>query len=151
MSGLTSDRHELPPEIDSSRPHSARVHDYLLGGENYFEADRALADPVLQAAPHSRTVALENRQFLGRVVGPAGHPHPPGRSAHDFGQPVALTLFSVLHLLREEDKPAEIIAFTGLELIPPGVVLVSEWRDGGDGPRPGPHEVNYYGGVALKP
>jgi S-adenosyl methyltransferase len=77
--------------------------------------------------------------------------HPAAQRTLDFGQPVALTLFSVLHLLREEDKPAEIIAFTGLELIPPGVVLISEWRDGGDAPRPGPHEVNYYGGVALKP
>ncbi len=49
------------------------------GGENHFEADHALADQVLQAAPHSRTEALENRQFPGPVVGPAGHPHPPGR------------------------------------------------------------------------
>jgi hypothetical protein len=80
MSGLTPDRQELPPEIDTSGPHSARVYDYLLGGENHFEADRALADQVLQAAPHSRTSELENRQFPGRVVGPAGHPHPPGRS-----------------------------------------------------------------------
>jgi S-adenosyl methyltransferase len=68
MAGLTPDRQELPPEIDTSRPHSARVYDYLLGGKNHFEADRALAHQVLQAAPHSRTAARENRQFLGRVV-----------------------------------------------------------------------------------
>jgi hypothetical protein len=275
MAGLTPDRQELPPEIDTSRPHSARVYDYLLGGKNHFEADRALAHQVLQAAPHSRTAARENRQFLGRVVrylaaeagirqfldigtglpatsnvheiaqdaapssrivyvdndplvlaharalltsAPDGRTayidadlrdpvailtHPATQSTLDFGQPVALTLFSVLHLLQEEDKPREIIdtlvgalppgsyvaashitaqhapevvgrsqgivrgaglgaqardsdefarlAFTGLQLIPPGVVLVSEWRPGGDGPRPAPHEVNYYGGVALKP
>jgi S-adenosyl methyltransferase len=43
------------------------------------------------------------------------------------------------------------MAFTGLELVPPGVVLVSEWRPTGDSPRPAPAEVNIYGGVARKP
>ena len=43
------------------------------------------------------------------------------------------------------------LAFSGLELVPPGVVLVSEWRPDGTGPRPAPHEVNCYGGVARKP
>ncbi len=43
------------------------------------------------------------------------------------------------------------LAFSGLELVPPGVVLVSEWRPDGEGPRPAPYEVNCYGGVARKP
>jgi hypothetical protein len=43
------------------------------------------------------------------------------------------------------------LAFAGLDLTPPGVVLVSEWRPAGDGPRPAPAEVNCYGGVARKP
>jgi hypothetical protein len=43
------------------------------------------------------------------------------------------------------------LAFRGLELVPPGVVLVSEWRPDTPGPHPGPAEVNIYGGVALKP
>ncbi len=44
------------------------------------------------------------------------------------------------------------LAFSGLELVPPGVVLVSEWRPEADsGPRPAPAEVNCYGGVARKP
>jgi len=43
------------------------------------------------------------------------------------------------------------LAFTGLELVPPGVVLVSEWRPTGMGPRPTAAEVNCYGGVAHKP
>jgi S-adenosyl methyltransferase len=42
------------------------------------------------------------------------------------------------------------LAFTGLELVDPGVVLVSEWRP--EEPiRPLPSEVNTYGGVARKP
>lgn len=43
------------------------------------------------------------------------------------------------------------LAFAGLELIPPGVVPVSEWRPGPDGPRPTAAEVSFYGGVARKP
>jgi S-adenosyl methyltransferase len=43
------------------------------------------------------------------------------------------------------------LAFGDLELVPPGVVLVSEWRPDVAGPRPGPAQVNCYGGVARKP
>jgi hypothetical protein len=35
--------------------------------------------------------------------------------------------------------------------VPPGVVLVSEWRPDLDEPRPSPAEVSFYGGVARKP
>jgi S-adenosyl methyltransferase len=42
------------------------------------------------------------------------------------------------------------IAFSELDLVPPGVVLVSEWRPDADGPLPTPAEVGIYGGVALK-
>jgi hypothetical protein len=43
------------------------------------------------------------------------------------------------------------LAFTGLDLVPPGVVLVSEWRPRAGLPLPEPAEVNIYGGVARKP
>jgi hypothetical protein len=43
------------------------------------------------------------------------------------------------------------LAFSGLGLVPPGVVLVSEWRPEDTGPRPAPAEVNCYGAVARKP
>jgi hypothetical protein len=120
----------------------------------------------------------------------------------DLGQPTALVMLATLHLIQDDDRPAEIIAalldvlpsgsyfvashitmehaadaiaagqstmrgaglsaqartsdefarlaFAGLELVPPGVVLVSKWRPAGDGPRPAPAEVNCYGGVARK-
>ena len=41
--------------------------------------------------------------------------------------------------------------FSGLELVPPGVVLTSEWRPEAAGPRPKPEEVNAYGAVGRKP
>jgi len=263
------------PDLDTSRPHPARVYDYFLGGKNHFAPDRALAETMLQNAPHLRTSARENRAFLGRAVrylareggirqfldigtglptadsvhevaqesapesrvvyvdnDPMVLAHaralltstPEGRTAYihadlkeprkilddpltrevlDFGQPVGLILLAVLHFLQDEDKPAEIVAtlldalppgsylvashialdhaaapvaamtratqqsgirsqprdssefatlaFSGLELVPPGVVLLSEWRPDGDGPRPAPTEVNFYAGVAHKP
>ena len=42
------------------------------------------------------------------------------------------------------------LAFAGLEMVDPGVVVVSDWRPQGTGPRPLASEVNTYGGVARK-
>jgi SAM-dependent methyltransferase len=51
--------------------------------------------------------------------------------------------------IRSSDEFGE-LAFGALELVDPGVVLVSEWRP--EEPiRPMPSEVNTYGGVARKP
>jgi S-adenosyl methyltransferase len=51
--------------------------------------------------------------------------------------------------IRTSDEFGE-LAFSDLELVDPGVVLVSEWRP--EEPiRPLPSEVNTYGGVARKP
>jgi hypothetical protein len=44
------------------------------------------------------------------------------------------------------------VAFAGLELVPPGLAAVSEWRPEETGtPRPLPAEVAYYGAVGRKP
>jgi hypothetical protein len=43
------------------------------------------------------------------------------------------------------------LAFDGLELIEPGLTLVSEWRPDSEGPRPTAAEVSWYGAVARKP
>ena len=274
MTDLVGD--DLPvPEIDTSRPHPARMYDYYIGGKNHFAADRAVADAALAHWPAGRIGLRENRRFLGRAVrylaGEAGirqfldigsglpttsnvheiaqtvdpscrvvyvdsdsmvlaHARalltskPEGRTAYiqadlkspadilaspvvrsviDFDQPVALMLLAVLHFLREEDKPETVVAalldalppgsylaashmtlehdpvgvgggqrayhkaglpmnardadefaslaFSGLELVPPGVVLVSEWRPDSNAPRPTAAEVSCYGGVARKP
>jgi hypothetical protein len=274
MTDLTVDN--LPaPEIDTSRPHPARMYDYYIGGKNHFAADRVVADAALASWPSGRIGLRENRRFLGRAVrylaGQAGirqfldigsglpttanvheiaqavdpssrvvyvdndpmvlaharallSSRPEGRAAYiqadlrspldilaspavrsviDFGQPVALMLVAVLHFLEEEDKPETVLsalldalpsgsylaashmtlehdpegvgggqrayreaglpmhardadefaslAFRGLDLVPPGLVLVSEWRPESKAPRPTPAEVSCYGGVARKP
>ncbi len=270
-----SEMPELPTEIDTSRPHPARMYDYFLGGKNNFAADRETADKVIAAMPGVRTGPRENRAFLGRAVrylaaeagirqfldigtglpatnsvhevaqaidpscrvvyvdnDPLVLAHaralltstPEGRTEYihadlrspgsilsspvvretlDFTQPIALMLVAVLHFIPDEDNPAAIIAalldalppgsyltashitaehmpagtaegqkayrsagvpiqprdsdvfaslaFCGLSLVPPGVMLVSEWRPTGSGPRPQAAEVNAYGGVARKP
>lgn len=263
-----------PPEIDTSRPHTARMYDYFLGGKNHFAADRELADTVLVSTPSARVAARENRAFLGRAVrfltaeagirqfldigtglpttnnvhevaqeiapesrvvyadnDPLVLAHaralltssPEGRTSYiqadlrkpetildspvvretlDFSQPVALMLVAILHFLPDRDRPEAAIAklldalppgsylvashttaehdpeqwaplqrayesggipgqfrdsgefarlaFSGLDLVPPGVVLVSEWRPDDVGPRPTPAEVSVYGGAARK-
>ena len=274
MTDLTAD--DLPvPEIDTSRPHPARMYDYYIGGKNHFAADREVADAALAHWPSGRIGLRENRKFLGRAVrylaGAAGvrqfldigsglpttanvheiaqavdpssrvvyvdhdpmvlvHARallssaPEGRTAYiqadlkspldilsspvvrsvlDFDEPVALMLVAVLHFLEEEDEAEAVLkalldalppgsylaashltlehdpvgvgggqrvyheaglpmcardsdefaslAFSGLELVPPGVVLVSEWRPDSNAPRPSAAEVSCYGGVARKP
>lgn len=142
---------DLPPEIDTSRPHPARVYDALIGGTSNFAVDRETVERVLQRSPNARVAPRENRAFLGRAVrfltAEAGlRQHDRERTA--AGQAVMRDA-GITMQKRDFGVFAE-IAFTGLELVPPGVVLVSEWRPADDSPRPSPAEVNIYGGVARK-
>ncbi|GAA1976011.1 hypothetical protein GCM10009838_40300 [Catenulispora subtropica] len=57
-----------PPQIETSRPHPARIYDYLLGGKDHFPADREAAEVALSALPELRAMARANRAFLGRTV-----------------------------------------------------------------------------------
>jgi hypothetical protein len=262
-------------EIDTTKPHPARMYDYFLGGKNNFAVDRETAEKALKSWGTVRTAARENRAFLGRAVRylvaeagirqfldigtglpSANNVHevaqdlapscrvvyvdndpivlaharalltskPEGKTAYihadfteprkiledqatretlDFTEPVALMLVALLHFVPDEAEPRRTIqalldalpsgsylvashatdehdpdmlagagrayqergltgqirtseefadlAFSGLEMVDPGVVLVSEWRPQGAGPRPLASEVNTYGGVARKP
>ncbi|HZU57844.1 MAG TPA: SAM-dependent methyltransferase [Actinocrinis sp.] len=55
-------------EIDTSVAHTARMYDYYLGGKDNYEVDRDAAEQVLAVFPQMRTIARENRAFLGRAV-----------------------------------------------------------------------------------
>ena len=54
--------------IDTSVAHSARVHDYWLGGKDSYAADRAAGDAVIEAYPGIVMSVRANRAFLARVV-----------------------------------------------------------------------------------
>jgi hypothetical protein len=56
------------PPFDTSVANQARIYDYLLGGKDNYEADRAAVDAVLKVAPELGFTARANRAFLGRAV-----------------------------------------------------------------------------------
>jgi SAM-dependent methyltransferase len=265
----------MKPTIDTTKAHPARVYNYFLGGKDHFAVDRETAHKLLEFLPMARTMARENRAFMGRAVryltavagvrqfldigtglpsannvhqvaqsiapdsrvvyvdndpivlaharalltsseeGRTAYIHadlrdpeailtdPVTRQTLDLSKPVALMIVAVLHFIPDEDRPAEIVstlldalapgsylvashgtadfyssqtiaggtkaykeggvvsqgrtidefaqlAFRGLEMVDPGLVLVSEWRPETDDLRPLPGEVGMYGGVGRK-
>ncbi|WP_116214725.1 SAM-dependent methyltransferase [Streptomyces olivoreticuli] len=63
-----SERGFTAEEIDTSRPHPARMYDYYLGGWDNYEVDRQAAEHVIQVHPQVRLSARANRAFLQRAV-----------------------------------------------------------------------------------
>ncbi|MFE3881534.1 SAM-dependent methyltransferase [Streptomyces lydicus] len=55
-------------EIDTSRPHPARMYDYYLGGWDNYEVDRVAAERVIEVHPQVRLSARANRAFMRRTV-----------------------------------------------------------------------------------
>ncbi|MEU6085061.1 SAM-dependent methyltransferase [Streptomyces sp. NPDC047108] len=55
-------------QIDTSRPHPARMYDYYLGGRDNYEVDREAADQVIKDVPEILPAARSNRAFLRRAV-----------------------------------------------------------------------------------
>src|SRR6266576_596146 len=64
----TGPEEPAPPGIDISRPHSARMYDYYLGGKDNFAVDRETAEKALKSWPTGPIAARENRGFLARAV-----------------------------------------------------------------------------------
>jgi SAM-dependent methyltransferase len=54
--------------IDTTRPHPARIYDFLLGGKDHFQVDRDAAEKVVAAVPSARAEVTANREFLRRAV-----------------------------------------------------------------------------------
>jgi O-methyltransferase involved in polyketide biosynthesis len=64
--------------IDTTKPSSGRIYDYVLGGHHNFEADRVAAQQILKMAPSYTTWARLNRWFLQMVAeqwASSGHHH----------------------------------------------------------------------------
>ena len=60
--GIPADR------IDTSRPHPARIYDYVLGGRDNYEVDREAAEELLASTPTIREAMQANRAFMERAV-----------------------------------------------------------------------------------
>jgi S-adenosyl methyltransferase len=137
------------PGIDTSRPNIARVYDYLLGGHDNYQADRDLAEQMLDpdrgGYPGVRELAKGNRRFVTAAVtwcasrgiaqfidagaGLPTHPAvhqtaratiPDARVAYIDSDPVA-----VLHAQALLAGPDGVAAVRG-DLTDPGAVLADE-------------------------
>jgi hypothetical protein len=58
----------VPEDVDLTRPSSARMYDYYLGGAHNFDVDRQLARKVMEQAPDMPQAVQANRAFLHRSV-----------------------------------------------------------------------------------
>jgi hypothetical protein len=61
----------LEIEIDINVPHAVRVYDYLLGGDDNFQADRAAAEALGVAyggLDNAKAYARDNSDYMERVV-----------------------------------------------------------------------------------
>jgi S-adenosyl methyltransferase len=59
---------ELPPELNSNVPQTARIWNYWLGGKDNFPVDRQVGDQILEAFPAIVENARASRAFLVRAV-----------------------------------------------------------------------------------
>ncbi|WP_030610950.1 SAM-dependent methyltransferase [Streptomyces fulvoviolaceus] len=64
----TGDSGAHPVQIDTSKPHPARMYDYFLGGKDNYEVDREAAERFIKAAPEVRDGVRANRRFMHRAV-----------------------------------------------------------------------------------
>ena len=60
--------HDAISDLKQDEPHSARIYDYFLGGQDNYEADRAAAAQIERAIPNVRMVARDNRAFMARAI-----------------------------------------------------------------------------------
>ncbi|GAA3980414.1 SAM-dependent methyltransferase [Actinomadura viridis] len=55
-------------DLGTDRAHGARIYDYILGGKDHYELDRAAAEATLQVWPSLRIHMNANRSFMHRVA-----------------------------------------------------------------------------------
>jgi SAM-dependent methyltransferase len=55
--------------LDVSKPNTARMYDYWLGGKDNYEADREAAEAIRQRRPNVAAQALDNKKFQTRAIG----------------------------------------------------------------------------------
>jgi O-methyltransferase involved in polyketide biosynthesis len=63
-----TEKSQVPPGVDPSKPSPARMYDCYLGGTANFQADRDAVDRIAELVPEIRDAAWANRGFLQRAV-----------------------------------------------------------------------------------
>jgi hypothetical protein len=58
----------VPEGLDISRPSPARIYDYMLGGQHYFEADAGAAERIMGVVPEIRDTAWSCRGYHQRAA-----------------------------------------------------------------------------------
>ncbi|WP_225732231.1 MULTISPECIES: SAM-dependent methyltransferase [unclassified Nocardia] len=66
--GEVSDRPRVLTGLDPTKPNSARLHNYILGGKDNYEVDQIAAHRMLAVAPDTRTAVFFSRHFLLSAV-----------------------------------------------------------------------------------
>jgi hypothetical protein len=59
---------QVPPKIDTSVSHSARIWNYWLGGKDHYPVDQEVGDQILAFVPELVRSARADRYFLARAV-----------------------------------------------------------------------------------
>nr|WQM80034.1 SAM-dependent methyltransferase [Streptomyces sp.] len=57
-----------PEQINTGRPHPARMYDYYLGGKDHYSVDAEAAEEVLRRTPQVRDSTRGNRAWMHRAV-----------------------------------------------------------------------------------
>ncbi|MYQ29671.1 SAM-dependent methyltransferase, partial [Streptomyces sp. SID4956] len=57
-----------PVEIDTTRPHPARMYDWYLGGKDNYPVDEAMGRQMLALEPRVPVMARVNRAFMQRAT-----------------------------------------------------------------------------------
>jgi SAM-dependent methyltransferase len=68
MDQTTRDHDNAPPEIDTTKAHSARVYDYLLGGKDNYPPDREAAEQLIKIVPSVPVTVRQNSLFMQRLA-----------------------------------------------------------------------------------
>jgi S-adenosyl methyltransferase len=68
VADTSSTSSQVPPEINTNVPQTARIWNYWLGGKDNFPVDRQVGDQILEAFPTIVENARASRAFLVRAV-----------------------------------------------------------------------------------
>ncbi|MGW4822651.1 SAM-dependent methyltransferase [Streptomyces sp. NPDC004227] len=63
-----TDRSDWESRLQTDRPHSARVWNYLLGGKDHYPVDSETGAVILRMFPEIAAIARQQRSFLVRAV-----------------------------------------------------------------------------------